>query len=83
MPLSAYGLCEALITTPAEQAQRAREIRDRGRRHRAAQCTSTPAAEKPGFERRLEHVARDARVLADQHRRGRLRPVPASTLPAA
>ena len=29
--------------------------------------TSTPAATKPGLERRLEHVARDARVLADEH----------------
>ena len=53
------------------QAQRARQVGDAGVGSGPDSSTSTPAAAKPGFERRLEHVAGDARVLADQHRRAR------------
>ena len=49
------------------QPQRARQIRDRRRRQRSAQIDVDARGGKSGLERRLEQVARDARVLADQH----------------
>jgi hypothetical protein len=60
------------------QAQRARQVGDRGRRHRAGQHDVDAGGGKAGFQGRFEHVAGNARVLADQYRRaaaraGRLR----------
>ena len=46
-------------------AQAARQERDAGRRHRADQQHVHAHRAEPGGERRLEHVARQARVLAD------------------
>jgi hypothetical protein len=50
------------------QAQGASEVRNGRRRHRSDQADIDTGSGKPGFERRLEHVARDPGVLADQHR---------------
>ena len=54
---------------PGLQAQRAREIGHGRRRHRPASIHVDTRGRKPGFQRRFQHVAGDARVLADQHRR--------------
>src|SRR5689334_10209995 len=50
------------------EAQRAREERDRRCGHRSHQQRVDACRREPGFERGLEHVARDARVLADEDR---------------
>ena len=69
MPLSSKGLCEALITMPAEQAQGPRQIGDRRRWHRPGKVDVDAGRRQPRLQRGLQHVARNARVLADQHRR--------------
>ena len=51
--------------------QRAREERDRGSGHRSHEERIDARRGESRLERGLEHVARDARVLADQHRRAR------------
>ena len=50
------------------QAQRAGEISDARRRHRARQHDVDARGGKARFEGRFEHVAGHARVFADQHR---------------
>ena len=50
-------------------AQRARQVRDGRRRHRAHQLHVDAGGDQPGFQRGLEHVVGDARVLADDHHR--------------
>ncbi len=55
------------------QAQRARQVGDAGRGQRTGQIDVDAGGGQPRFERRLEQVAGDARVLPDQHRRVRAR----------
>ena len=62
------------MTTPRLEAQRARQVGDAGRRQRAGQQHVDAGRGEARLERRLDHVAGDARVLADQHRRARARP---------
>src|SRR5690606_32049527 len=50
------------------QAQRAGEISHRGRGHRPRQQRVDSGGRQPCLERRLEHIARYARVLAYDHR---------------
>ena len=50
-------------------AQAARQERHRRRRHRAEQAHVGTGGDQARLQRRLEHVAGHARVLADQHRR--------------
>ena len=78
MPLSSYGLCEALMTTPKLQPSRCVMYAMPGVGRGPISITSTPAADEPRLERRFEHVARHARVLADQHAAtvGRQAPAP-------
>ena len=45
----------------------AREVGDRRRRHRPKQHHIGTGGHQPGLQGRLEHVAGNARVLADQH----------------
>jgi hypothetical protein len=47
MPLSGYGLCEALMTTPAESRSARVRYATAGVGIGPHMCTSTPAAEKP------------------------------------
>ena len=68
MPLSSYRLCEALMTTPKSHSKRLRHVGDARRRQRADQHHVDAGGDEAGFERRLEHVAGEPRVLADQHR---------------
>jgi hypothetical protein len=56
-------------------AERAREVRHRRRRHRPHQLHVHARSDQAGLQRGLEHVVRDARVLADHHLR--LAPLPA------
>src|SRR6266513_1920201 len=56
------------------EPQRAREVGDPWRRQRAAKQHIDSRGGEACLERGLDHVARDARVLADQH--GRMRPLP-------
>ena len=69
------------------EPQCAGEVGHGRRRQRSAQHDVDPCARETRFERRLEHVTRDARVLADQHGRPgarRLRPdAPARARPPA
>ncbi len=51
------------------QPQRTRQVGDRGRRQRSGQIDVDAGRRQAGLQRRLEQVARDARVLADQHAR--------------
>ena len=46
------------------------EVRDRRRRHRAEQADVDSGRYQAGFQHRFDHVAGDARVLADHHLRG-------------
>ena len=69
MPLSSYGLWLALITMPASARMLDREVRDRRRRDRAAEHHAPAHRADAGGERGLEHVAREARVLADDDAR--------------
>ncbi len=54
---------------PRREPERPREVGDCGGRHRAAQHDVHARRREPRLERGLEHVARDPRVLPDQHRR--------------
>ena len=56
------------MTTPKSQSKRARQVGDAGRRQRTDQQHVDAGGDEARLERRLEHVARHARVLADQHR---------------
>ena len=47
MPLSLYGLCDALITTPADRRSARVRYATPGVGIGPASITSTPAAEKP------------------------------------
>jgi hypothetical protein len=47
MPLSGYGLCEALITTPADRRSARVRYATAGVGIGPHMCTSTPAAENP------------------------------------
>ena len=49
-------------------AQAARQHRDRRGRQRPDQDDVHPHRDEPGGQRRFEHVAREARVLADDHK---------------
>ena len=55
------------------QPQRARQVGHAGRGQRAGQQHVDAGRGEAGLQRGLEHVAGDARVLADQHRRPRRR----------
>src|SRR6185503_11558330 len=59
-------------------ANRAREVRHRRRRDRTAHVDVDARRREAGLERGLDHVARDARVLADEH--GRMRTLPGQHL---
>jgi hypothetical protein len=48
-------------------AEAARHVGDAGRRQRPHQQHVHAGGDETGLERRFEHVAGDARVLADQH----------------
>ncbi len=50
-------------------AERTGQERDRRGRHRPEQLHIGPGGDQPGLQRRFEHVAGNARVLADHHRR--------------
>ena len=51
------------------ESQRARQIRDRGRGQRPGEIHVDAGGGEPRLQRRFHQVARNARVLADQHRR--------------
>ena len=55
------------------QAQRARQVGHARGRQRAGEQDVDAGRGEPGLERRLDHVARRSRVLADQHGGPRLR----------
>ena len=52
---------------PRRQPQRARQVRDARCRQRAAQIDVDARGRQAGFQRRLQHVAGNARVLADEN----------------
>ncbi len=67
MPLSSNGLCEAEIITPRSARRLRVSIATAGVGSGPTRVTSMPAPMKPGGQRRLDHVARQSRVLADHH----------------
>ena len=67
MPLSSYELCEALMTTPKLHSRRCVALRRFRGRQRTDQHDIDAGGGKTCLERRLEHVARNARVFADEH----------------
>ena len=71
MPLSSIRVVRGADDDAEVEAQRARQVGDAGRRQRAGEQHVDAGRREAGLERRLDHVARDARVLADQHRRPR------------
>jgi hypothetical protein len=68
MPLSSYGVVRRADDHPDVGAELLREVGDARRGQRAEEQDVGPCRDEAGFQRGLEHVPGQARVLADEHR---------------